>query len=91
MELEGLLRSYFGTDDLESLCPDALAAAIERVEVGFGTATEPGRRFALWTLLHSFGSAPDPATAFEDAGDRKAAEDYAWAAERIARREEGGV
>lgn len=84
MELEHLLRSYFGTADLETLGPDALDAAVERLEVAFGTTTESGRRFALWTLLHTLGRAPDPATAFKDPKDGKAAQDYARAAERIA-------
>jgi hypothetical protein len=38
-----------------------------------------GGGFAIWTFLHAVGRAPDPAVAFKDARERKAAEDYAWA------------
>lgn len=87
MDLDALLRNFFGTDDLDGLDPETLEAAAERVAIAFATETEPGRRFALWTLLHALDRAPDPAVAFEkDRATRKAAEDYAWAAARIDRR-----
>jgi len=85
MDLDALLHHYFGTADLDALDEQALESGLERVAVAFGTERDSGRRFALWTLLHAFGSAPDPATAFKDARDRKAAEDYAWAARRMGR------
>jgi len=85
MDLDALLHHYFGTDDLDALDEHALEAGRERAAVAFGTEREPGRRFALWILLHALGEAPDPATAFRNAADRKAAEDYAWAAARMGR------
>lgn len=85
MDLDALLLHYFGTDDLDALDEDAIEAGRERAAVAFGTERDPGRRFALWILLHALGSAPDPETAFKDPADRKAAEDYAWAAARMGR------
>jgi len=35
-----------------------------------------GRRFALWTLMHMFGAAPDLDVAFKDEADRSAARDF---------------
>lgn len=83
MDLDALLSHYFGTDDLDSLDEAAIEAGHERVAIAFGTEREAGRRFALWIVLHALGSAPDPETAFKDPKDRKAAEDYAWAARRM--------
>ena len=34
------------------------------------------KRFALWTLLHMFGSAPDLDVAFENEEDRQAARNF---------------
>lgn len=85
MDLDDLLTHYFGTADLDMLDADALADGLQRVAIAFGTERESGRRFALWTLLHALGDAPDPEKAFEDPRERKAAEDYAWAARRIGR------
>jgi hypothetical protein len=86
MDLDELLQHYFGTAEIGTLDRTALERARERLAIDFGTEREPGRRFALWTLLHAIGAAPDPATAFRNPAERKAAEDYAWAAERIGRR-----
>ena len=85
MDLDALLYHYFGTADLDTLDEPAIEAGRERAAVAFGTERDSGRRFALWILLHALGDPPDPATAFKKAADRKAAEDYAWAAERIGR------
>jgi hypothetical protein len=85
MDFDALLHHFFGTTEIDDLAPDAIEAGAERVRIAFGTETEPGRRFALWTLLHALGDAPDPATAFKDARLRLAAEDYARAAARIDR------
>jgi hypothetical protein len=84
MDLDALLLHYFGTDDLDTLDEAAIETGRERVAIAFGTERDPGRRFALWILLHALGSAPDPGL-FEDPKDRKAAEDYAWAARRLGR------
>lgn len=85
MDLDALLLHYFGTDDLDALDEGAIEAGRERAAIAFGTEGDPGRRFALWILLHALGSAPDPETAFKNPADRKAAEDYAWAAARMGR------
>ena len=86
MDLDALLHHYFGTADLDQLDEPAIEAGRERAAVAFGTERDSGRKFALWILLHALGEAPDPATAFKSPADRKAAEDYAWAAERMGRR-----
>ncbi len=85
MDFDALLHHFFGTTEIDDLAPDAIEAGTERVRIAFGTETEPGRRFALWTLLHALGDAPDPAMAFKDTSLRRAAEDYARAAARIDR------
>ena len=85
MDLDALLLHFFGSADLDDLDPDALDDGLERVTIAFATERDPSRRFALWTLLHALGSPPDPAKAFKDPRERKAAEDYAWAADRIGR------
>jgi hypothetical protein len=86
MDLDTLLHHYFGTDELETLAPDAFAAGKERLAIDFGVEREPSRRFALWTLMEALGDAPPPAEAFEkDARLRRAAEDYLSAAWRIER------
>ena len=86
MDLDALLLHYFGTDDLDALDEAAIEDGRQRVEIAFGTERDSGRRFALWILLHALGAAPDPEVAFKDAKDRKAAEDFAWAARRMERR-----
>ena len=83
MELDVLLRHYFGTDDPATLDTAAFEHGVEKLGTAFGTETEPGRRFALWSLRHALGDAPDPALAFEDAALRRAAEEYARAADRL--------
>lgn len=85
MDLDALLHHFFGTADLDTLDEAAIESGRERVEVAFGTERDSGRRFALWIVLHALGSAPDPEKAFKNAADRKAAEDYAWAARRMGR------
>ena len=87
MDLDSLLHHTFGTDAIETLSPDALALGIERLGTAFGVEREPGRRFAIWALLHALGEAPDPETAFKDPAERRAALDYAWAAGKAADRE----
>ena len=86
MDLDELLQNYFGSTDITALDEAAIEQACERIAIAFGTERDAGRKFALWALLHALGSAPDPATAFKDPAERAAAEDYAWAAERIGRR-----
>ncbi len=81
MEFDDQLRRYFGTTDLGSVQPQALAAGIERMQVDLGLETDRGRRFALWALLHMFGAAPDLDVAFEDPADRDAARSFMELAE----------
>ena len=85
MDLDALLHHFFGTTELDTLDEAALELGVERLGTAFGTEREPGRRFALWTLLHALGDAPDPATAFKDSRERAAAEAYARAAGRAER------
>lgn len=85
MDLDTLLHHYFGSDDPDAIAPEALVLGKEKLAVDFGIERDPGRRFALWTLMEAFGFAPPPAEAFEkDAKLRRAAEAYltaAWRAE----------
>jgi hypothetical protein len=83
MDLDALLHHYFGTADLDGLDDAEIEAGRERVVIAFATERDSGRRFALWIVLHALGAAPDPETAFKNEADRKAAEDYAWAARRM--------
>jgi hypothetical protein len=73
VNLDDQFREYFGTADLAAVAPQALEAGIERMRVDLGLARDPGRRFALWALLHMLGAAPDVDAAFESAEERDAA------------------
>ncbi|EIZ80411.1 hypothetical protein WSK_0969 [Novosphingobium sp. Rr 2-17] len=76
MDFNDQLRRYFGSDDPTTITPAGLEAGIERMRVDFGMETDKPRRFALWTLLHMFGAAPDLDVAFKDPADRDAARDF---------------
>lgn len=76
MDLDDLLRRYFSTPDLSVVSPGVLASGIERCQVDLGLEQDRGNRFALWSLLHMLGSAPDLEAAFEDEGDRNAARNF---------------
>ena len=76
MELDDLLQRYFHHADLSSLGSDALASGIERCLVDLGLEQDRGKRFALWSFLHMFGSAPDLDVAFENEEDREAARNF---------------
>jgi len=82
MNFDDQLRRYFGTADLPSLSPGALAAGIERMQVELGLEKDRGRRFALWALMHMLGAAPDLDVAFKDEADREAARNFMDLAER---------
>lgn len=73
MTFDDQLQRYFGTTDLASLSPDALAAGIDRMKVDLGLETDRARRFALWALLFTLGEAPDLDVAFKEEADREAA------------------
>jgi hypothetical protein len=79
MDFDDQLRRYFASADLADLAdlpPAAIVAAVERMSVDFGMEKDRGRRFALWSLLHMFGAAPDLDVAFTDEADRNAARDF---------------
>ena len=82
MDLDTLLRHYFGTTELDTLDAGAFEYGVERLGTAFGTEKEPGRRFALWSLLHTLGEAPEPHLAFKDERERRAAELYVRATAR---------
>ncbi len=71
-----LLLRYFGTPDLAAVAPTALAEGAERMRVDFGMETDRPRRFALWTLMHMLGVAPDLDVAFKEEADREAARNF---------------
>lgn len=86
MELDSLISHFFGTDDPASLSEAEFVRALEKLTIAFGVEREPGRKFALWTLLHAFDLAPLPAEAFAKEPQLKAAaEDYLSAAFRLER------
>ena len=82
LDLDALLHHYFGTTEIETLDDGTIELGLERLGTAFWTEREPGRRFALWALLHSLGDAPDPETAFKTPREREAAHAYARAAYR---------
>lgn len=82
MDYDDQLRRYFGTADLASVPGAALAAGIERMQVDFGLEQDRGRRFALWTLMHMLGAAPDLDVAFAERADRDAARAFIELTER---------
>ena len=73
MDLDDLLQRYFATTDIAVLSPAALASGIEKCQVDLGLEKDPGKRFALWALLHMLGSAPELDATFESEDDRNAA------------------
>jgi hypothetical protein len=83
MDLDSLLHAYFGTTEIDTLDAAAFEAGLERATTAFGVEGDQGRRFALWVLLHALGEAPDPAAGFKDPVTRRAAEEYARAADRM--------
>lgn len=82
MDFDDQLRRYFATDDIGQIAPGALVAGIEQMRVDFGMEKDRGRRFALWTLMHLLGAAPDLDIAFKDEADRNAARDFMELMER---------
>lgn len=71
-----MLRRYFGTADLAVVTPEMLPAGTERMLVDLGLETDPGRRFALWSLLFMLDAAPDLDVAFKDPAEREAARNF---------------
>lgn len=73
MDFDDQLHRYFATTDLMAISPDGLEAGVERMLVDFGLEKSGERRFALWSLLHMFGAAPDLDVAFDNEADRNSA------------------
>jgi hypothetical protein len=82
LDFDDQLRRYFGTSELPSIAPGALAAGVERMKVDLGLESDRGRRFALWAILHMLGEAPDLSVAFADEADREAARNFMDMADR---------
>ena len=82
MDLHDQFLRYFGTSDPGAITEGALEAGIDRMRVDFGLEKDRARRFALWTLLHMFGAAPDLDVAFKDEADRNSARDLMELMER---------
>jgi hypothetical protein len=76
MNFDDQIRRFFGTADLDTLTPAALAGGIDHLRVEFGLETDKGRRFAMWSLLYLLGAAPDLDVAFKDPADRDAARNF---------------
>ena len=76
MDLDDLLHRYFGSADLASVPPGALAAGIEKMQVDFGLEQDRAKRFGLWSLLYLLNAAPDLDVAFIKADDRDAARNF---------------
>lgn len=76
MDFDDQLRRFFGTDDLGTLTPAALAGGVEHMRVEFGLEKDKDRRFAMWTILYMLSQAPDLDVAFKDPADRDAARNF---------------
>ena len=73
MNLDDLLKRYFDTTDPGQASLPVQEAGIDRLKVDLGLETDRPKRFALWSLLHMLGHAPDLDVAFKDETDREAA------------------
>ena len=82
MDFDDQLRRYFGSADLASLTPQVIDSGVERMRGDFGLERDRSRRFALWTVMHMLGAAPDLDVAFKDATDRDAARTFMDLVER---------
>ena len=76
MNFNDQISRYFGASELSAVSPEVLKAGIERMIVDLGLAGDPGERFALWSLLYTLGSAPDPQVVFETEADRDAVRNF---------------
>lgn len=89
MDFDDQLRRHFGTDNLASLTPDALASGIEHLQVELGLETDLGRRFATWSLLYILGASPALDVAFADESEREAARNFMDLLDRAAVADDG--
>lgn len=86
MDLDSLILHFFETEDPATLTEADYELGLERLKISFGVEREPGRKFALWTLMEALGVAPLPADAFaEEPALKAAAEQYLSAAFRLER------
>lgn len=86
MDLDALIIHFFGAADPAELTEAEYERALEKLKIAFGVEREPGRKFALWTLMDALGIAPLPAEAFaKEPLLKAAAEDYLKAAFRLER------
>ena len=76
LDLDQLLRHYFGTSDLSEASPAVQESGLDRLLVDFGLETDRARRFALWSLLYMLGQAPDLDIAFKEQSDQEAARNF---------------
>ncbi len=76
MTFDDQLERYFGTRDLAAIDPAAMDAAVERMRVDLGLATDAGAQFALWCLLFTLGQAPDIDETFEGRSERDLARQF---------------
>ncbi|HTM95606.1 MAG TPA: hypothetical protein VL100_07300 [Croceibacterium sp.] len=76
MDFDDLLRRYFGTSDISALTPAAQESGVEHMRVDLGLEQDPGKRFALWSLLYLLDAAPDLDVVFKDKADREAARNF---------------
>lgn len=76
MDLDDQFRRYFGTAELAEVPPAAVSAGIEHMRVDFGMEKDPGRRFALWSMMYMLGDAPDLDVAFKDPKERDYARNF---------------
>jgi len=83
MDLDDQFRRFFGTTDLDTVTPAAMAGGIEHMRVELGLEKDPGRRFALWSILHMLGSAPDLDIAFKNPAERDAARNFMDMLDRV--------
>jgi hypothetical protein len=83
MDFHDLLHRYFGQTEIDTLSPAAIEGGMERARVDFGLERDPGRRFALWTLMYMLGHAPDLDVAFKDPTEREAARRFMGLAARM--------
>ncbi len=83
MDLDDLLIRYFGIANISPLDPARLATGLDRLKVDFGLERDRGRRFALWTLMHMLGVAPDLDIAFANETDRDAARSFMDLTDRV--------
>ena len=76
MEFDDQLMRYFGTHDLGKVSPAMLEAGTERMLVDFGLEKDRGRRFAMWSIMHILGIAPDLDVAFNTRDEQEAARNF---------------